>query len=58
MSYDTLPAIDRLASNELVSHPGFGHGTLGNEVARSFAEHIKGKNGMHPIISRVTIVSD
>ena len=46
MSYDTLPSIDGLASNESVSHPEFGHGTLGYEVARSFAEQVKGKNGM------------
>ena len=58
MSYDTLPAIDSLASNELVSNPGFGHGTSGYEVARSFAEHIKAKNGMHSITSRVTIGSN
>lgn len=46
MSYDTLPALDSLSSTDLTSHPEFGHGTKGSDVARAFADHIKGKNGI------------
>lgn len=47
MSYDTLPALDSLSSKDLTSHPEFGHGTNGSDVAQAFAEHIKDKNGKY-----------
>lgn len=44
MSYDTLPAIDSMESDQLTSYT-FEVRTNGSEVARVFTEQIRGKNG-------------
>lgn len=45
MSYDTLPEVSKTGKKILTSHPEFGEGTNGSDVAEAFAGNIKGRNG-------------
>ena len=47
MGHDTLPGIRGSGNKTIVSHPEFGQGTNGTEVAEAFAEGIKGKTSEH-----------
>ena len=43
-SYDALPGIENAEGKPVTSHPEFGHGTNGTEVAEAFTNSIRGKN--------------
>ena len=44
-SYDALPEVEQAGGRPVTSHPEFGHGTNGTQVAEAFSDSIRGKNG-------------